>query len=122
MLFSTRVFDVIRSGHSNSGNPFYRYHRQHIVGGQRIQAGYLPRRQTCTSQKQKARILQRDLELDVCLLEEEAHPLKAPTNGEMIRTIHENISCKAFYRFRKSGCTLFSLKTNHAAFEYEYPF
>ena len=54
MLFSTRVFDVIRSGHSNSGNPFYRYHRQHIVGGQRIQAGYLPRRQTCTSQKQKA--------------------------------------------------------------------
>lgn len=70
----------------------------------------------------KLRILQRDLELDVCLLEEEAHPLKAPTNGEMIRTIHENISCKAFYRFRKSGCTLFSLKTNHAAFEYEYPF
>lgn len=70
----------------------------------------------------KLRILQGNLELDVCLLEEEAHPLKAPTDGQMIRTIHENVSCKASYQFRKNGRTLFAFKTNQASFEYEYPF
>lgn len=70
----------------------------------------------------KLRILQGNLELDVCLLEEEAHSLKAPTDGQMIRTIHENVSCKASYQFRKNGRTLFAFKTNQASFEYEYPF
>ncbi len=70
----------------------------------------------------KLRILQGNLELDVCLLEEEAHPLKAPTDGQMIRTIHENVSCKASYQFRKNGHILFSFKTNQASFEYEYPY
>ena len=70
----------------------------------------------------KLRILQGNLELDVCLLEEEAHSLKAPTDGQMIRTIHENVSCKASYQFRKNERTLFAFKTNQASFEYEYPF
>ena len=49
----------------------------------------------------KLRIVQGNLELDAYLPETTSHPLKAPTNGNMIRTIHENLSGKAFYHFRK---------------------
>ncbi len=69
----------------------------------------------------KLRIIQGDLELEACLLENVGCPLKAPTKGNMIRTIHENASCKAFYKFRKKGRTLFAFETRQASFEYEYP-
>lgn len=67
----------------------------------------------------KIKIIQKNLELDVFLLEEVNHPLKAPVKGTMVRTIHESVSCKAFYRFRKDGHTLFSIETNQASFEQE---
>lgn len=35
------------------------------------------------------------------------YPLKAPNRGEMVRTIHESVACKAFYRFRIAGKTTF---------------
>ncbi|MDO4174318.1 MAG: hypothetical protein Q4D42_06105 [Eubacteriales bacterium] len=70
---------------------------------------------------QTLRILQRDWELEACLLDKTAHPLKAPTGGDMVRTIHESASCKAFYQFRKKGRTLFAFETDQASFEYEYP-
>lgn len=66
------------------------------------------------------RVIQGNLELDVRLLEESKRPLKAPAKGEMIRTIHESASCRAFYRFRKAGCTLFAFETDRASFEFEY--
>lgn len=71
-------------------------------------------------QNKRVRIVQGDLELDAHLLEAFARPLKAPANGSMVRTIHENASCRAFYRFRKKGCTLFAFETNRASFEFEY--
>lgn len=70
----------------------------------------------------KIRILQGNLELEACLLEEEGHPLKAPINGEMTRIIHESVSCKAFYELRKNGETLFAFETKQASFEYECSF
>lgn len=66
------------------------------------------------------RVKQGDLELDVRLLEESKRPLKAPVKGDMVRTIHESASCRAFYRFRKKGCTLFAFETDRASFEFEY--
>lgn len=72
-------------------------------------------------QNRKLRIIQGDLELDAYLLEDAGHPLKAPAKGNMIRTIHENASCKAFYKFRIKGHTLFAFETRQASFEYEYP-
>lgn len=72
-------------------------------------------------QNRTLRIVQGDMELEARLLEEMGHPLKAPTNGDMIRTIHENASCKAFYQFRKKEHILFSFETKQASFEYEYP-
>ena len=68
------------------------------------------------------RIIQGSMELEVRLLEETARPLMAPVQGAMVRTIHENASCRAFYQFRKKKRILFSLETDRASFEYEYPF
>lgn len=72
-------------------------------------------------QNRKIRIIQRELELEAHLLEDTGHPLKAPTKGDMVRTIHESASCKAFYQFRKKGHTIFAFETKNASFEYEYP-
>lgn len=68
------------------------------------------------------RIIQGSMELEVRLFEETARPLMAPVQGAMVRTIHENASCRAFYQFRKKKSILFSLETDRASFEYEYPF
>lgn len=68
------------------------------------------------------RIVQGEIELEACLLEGSERPLRAPTKGDMVRTIHESVACRAFYRFRKKGRTLFAFETDLASFEYEYPF
>ena len=68
------------------------------------------------------RIIQASMELEVRLLEETARPLMAPVQGAMVKTIHKNASCRAFYQFRKKKSILFSLETDRASFEYEYPF
>lgn len=67
----------------------------------------------------RIRIVQGNLELEARLLEKVKSPLKAPANGEMLRTIHENAACRAYYRFRKGQSTIFSFKTDRASFEYE---
>ena len=71
-------------------------------------------------QNKMVRIIQGNLELDARLLEASEQPLKAPAKGNMVRTIHESASCRAFYRFRKEGCTLFAFETDRASFEFEY--
>lgn len=65
-------------------------------------------------------IRQGNMELEARLLEQKPHPLQAPVNGAMVRTIHENIACKAFFRFRTKGITEFTFETDKASFEYEY--
>lgn len=72
-------------------------------------------------QNKTVRVIQGSLELDVRLLEASARPLKAPTKGNMVRTIHESASCRAFYHFRKKGRTIFAFETDRASFEFEYP-
>lgn len=60
------------------------------------------------------------LELRVTLLDQQPHPLKAPTGGAMIRTIHENIISHARYQFCRDKITLLDLETAKASFEWEY--
>lgn len=67
-------------------------------------------------------IQQGDTVFSATLIKKHAHPLRAPTNGMMSRTIHESAACHAAYCFRKNGCTLFSFETPKASFEYEYPY
>lgn len=66
------------------------------------------------------RVVQGDMELEAWMLESVGRPLKAPTKGDMVRTIHESVVCRAFYRFKKRGRTIFEFETKKASFEYEY--
>lgn len=70
----------------------------------------------------RIRIVQGELQLEAWLLDVGGKPLKAPAKGNMVRTIHESASCRAFYQLKKGSCVLFSFETNRASFEYEYPF
>lgn len=69
--------------------------------------------------KGEVRIVQGKLELEAHLLEPAEQPLRAPSNGNMVRTIHESASCRAFYWFRKAGRTLFAFESDRASFEFE---
>lgn len=66
------------------------------------------------------RVCQGSLELEAGLLEKTGKPLKAPTEGDMVRAIHESAACKAKYCFRKDGCKILDFETDRASFEYEY--
>ena len=59
-------------------------------------------------------------ELTARLVKKNAHPLSAPLNGKMSRTIRESASCKAYYRFSYKGIILCELTSNRASFEFEY--
>lgn len=72
-------------------------------------------------QNKKVCIVQGNLELEARLIKAFSHPLKAPSQGDMVRIIHESAACRAFYRFRKKGRTIFSFQTDKASFEFEYP-
>ena len=72
-------------------------------------------------QNGKIRIMQGDMELEVCLMEGVKCPLKAPVVGNMKRTIQEGAACRAWYRFCKNGSPVFQFETDKASFEYEYP-
>ena len=54
------------------------------------------------------------------LLHKNAHPLWAPTNGSMCRTIHESASCKAYYCFSYKQKVLCEFISDKASFEFEY--
>lgn len=60
-------------------------------------------------------------ELTARLIKKNAHPLSAPINGEMCRTIRESASCTAYYRFSYKGITICEFTSNRASFEFEYP-
>lgn len=63
---------------------------------------------------------QGDWTLRAKLLEKDSFSLQAPKGGNMIRSIRENPSCKAYYSFYQGKKKLFSFLSDRAAFEYEY--
>ncbi len=67
-------------------------------------------------------VVQGDLTMEAWLLKAQEQNLRAPRQGDMVRTIRESVTCRARYRFRKGRKTLFSFVTEQASFEYEYPF
>ena len=58
--------------------------------------------------------------LTVKQLDLPGHPLLAPVDGAMTRTIHEHPACRVSYRFTDGNTTLLDLDAPNAAFEYEY--
>lgn len=71
-------------------------------------------------QDRTVRVIQGNLELEARLLETSGHPLRAPVRGDMARLIRESAACRAFYRLRKNGRTLFAFETDKASFEFEF--
>ncbi len=65
-------------------------------------------------------VKQGEYEFTAELLQKNAHPLFAPTNGDMNRTIHESASCKAHYRFLYKNEVLCAFVSEKASFEFEY--
>lgn len=59
-------------------------------------------------------------ELTAKLIKKNAHPLSAPVNGKMSRTIHESASCEAYYRFSLNNKILCEFTSDRASFEFEY--
>lgn len=65
-------------------------------------------------------VKQGDYLLTAKLIKKKAHPLYAPDNGKMNRTIHESASCTACYCFLYKGNKLCEFTINRASFEFEY--
>ncbi len=71
--------------------------------------------------KNTVTVMQDGYELTARLVKKNAHPLSAPINGKMSRTIHESASCTAYYRFSYKGITICEFTGDRASFEFEYP-
>lgn len=70
--------------------------------------------------KNTVTVSQYGYELTAKLIKKNAHPLSAPVNGKMSRTIHESASCTAYYRFSYKGIVLCEFTSDRASFEFEY--
>ena len=70
--------------------------------------------------KNTVTVKQGSFEFTVKLLNKNAQPLAAPSNGDMCRTIHESASCEACYRFCHKNNVLCEFTTDKASFEFEY--
>ena len=68
----------------------------------------------------KVTVKQGDYELTARLLKKNVQPLRAPSNGNMCRTIHESASCKAYYRLSYKQKVLLECISENASFEFEY--
>lgn len=58
--------------------------------------------------------------LSVKLIETRHQKLKAPVNGNMLRTIQESASCKAWYQLKDKNRILLEFISDNASFEYEW--
>lgn len=67
---------------------------------------------------QGAILCQGKYRLEVQLLAQKAQSLRAPSAGNMNRTVHESLCAKVRYRFFRNGERLFDHTDAHAGFEY----
>lgn len=70
--------------------------------------------------KNSVTVKQGNFQLTAKLTEKNAHPLFAPDNGKMSRTIHESASCKSYYKFTYKNKILCEFTSDCASFEFEY--
>ena len=65
-------------------------------------------------------VRQGDLTFTAEIISKPEQRLYAPSNGKMVRTIHEAPVCAARYRLFQGGKVLLNVSTDRASFEYEY--
>lgn len=66
----------------------------------------------------RASLRQGKYQLEVELLNQKPQPLRAPSDGNMTRTIHESLCAKVRYRFWQGNALLFDHTDDSASFEY----
>lgn len=72
-------------------------------------------------QRGKICIQQHSMLFTAELLSAPGQPLQAPRQGNMSRTVRENLSCHARYQLYDGGRLLWAGESRQASFEYEYP-
>lgn len=82
-------------------------------------ATYLGAKVEKLEEKDGVVICQGSYQLKVVSLDRNTKELNAPCNGEMTRTIGEDISCQVEYTLLCQGKVLFQFRTERAALEYE---
>ena len=65
-------------------------------------------------------VRQGSLCLTVSRADRRGHPLRAPVEGAMTRTIHEHPSCEVRYRLEHRGVVLLNFEAPNAPFAYEF--
>lgn len=104
--------------------PFLGFHFTGIIGAVLINgkeyriATYLGAKVKHTG-KDFVTVKQGDYQLTAKLLQKNSHPLAAPSNGLMNRTIHESVSCMAYYKFSYKEKVLLEFTSAGASFELE---
>lgn len=73
-----------------------------------------------TADNVSIRVRQGDMRLSVRLLEDRAHPLLAPVEGGMGRTIHESIACRVLYDLQIGGRERLHFTADRASFESDW--
>ncbi len=105
--------------------PMFRFHFTGIIGiillnGKEYRIATYLSAEVKHIDKNAITIKQGDFRLTARLLEKKSYPLYAPNNGRMCRIIHENASCKAYYRFSYKKQILCEFTSDRASFEFEY--
>lgn len=105
--------------------PMYGFHFTGIIGvvllnGKQYRIGTYLGAGIKHIKRNEITVKQGNYELTAKLLEKNAHPLLAPTNGNMCRTIYESASCKAYYSFSYKDKILCEFVSDRASFEFEY--
>lgn len=65
-------------------------------------------------------VTQGHFQLTAKLIKKNEQPLFAPNKGRMSETIHESVSCTAYYCFSYKNKTLLEFSSGRASFEFEY--
>lgn len=105
--------------------PFGLFHFTGVIGfihldGKEYRLGTYCGAKTVEIGENQCTIRQGKMEFTAQLVRSNAHPLKAPVNGAMTRTIRESASCTAHYKLTMEGKTLLDLESDKASFEFEY--
>ena len=89
-----------------------------VLGGKEYRIATYRGARIQTWSAQGAVLKQGRYRLEVRLLEQKAQSLRAPSDGDMNRTVHESLCAKVRYRFWRDGELLFDHTAAQAGYEY----
>ena len=110
--------DAVRGHNSIRQASIHRMHLRHYHERTGVSHCHLPGAKIQDWSGQRAILRQGKYLLEMQLLEQKAHPLRAPSEGDMCRTVHESLCAKVRYCFWRDDKLLLDHTDAHAGFEY----